>query len=227
MEKFKLLPQKQLKLIIILLTLILIVGSYFFGYQRFSNKAEQLDKENKLLINQRMELQQKSTNKDALINETEEMKEKIKTLLNEFPRGLLQEKSIMFIHDLANNTGMEIATINLSELELFYPLSGPEEPNEEQLMGHKAKVTISYSTTYEGLKKWISYIHDYDERMNIPSFSAAFNHTTGKLSGTMMIDLYALNGSGKECKAPVINGVPIGTDNIFGSFDIPIDIDEE
>lgn len=227
MEKLKQLPQRQLKLILILVTLILIVGSYFFGYQKFSNKAEQLDRENKMLINQRIELQQKNMNKDAIIDETKEMKEKTKILMDSFPRGLSQEKSIMFIHSLASNTGMEIGSINLSELELFYPLSGPEEVNIDQLMGHKTKVTISYSSTYEGLKKWISYIHDYDERMNIPSFSAAFNHTTGKLSGTMMIDLYALNGSDKEFKDPVINGVPIGTDNIFGSFDIPIDIDEE
>ena len=63
----------------------------------------------------------------------------------------------------------------------------------------------------------------YDERMNIPTFNAAFNHTTGKLSGTMTIDMYALSGTGKEFVDPVIDGLPLGTDNIFGTFEKPID----
>ncbi|NLO08995.1 MAG: hypothetical protein GX129_03895 [Clostridiales bacterium] len=223
MEKLKQIPQKQLKLILILVTLILVVCSYFFGYQKFSSKAEKLEKENKILINNRIELQQKSMNKDTLIDETNEMKEKIDLMLDEFPAGLTQEKIIMFIYNLANNTGMEISALHLNELELFYPVSGPEVVDTDGLMGHNTKVTISYSSTYEGLKKWVDYIHNYEERMNIPSFSAAFNHTTGKLSGTMIIDLYALSGTNKEFVDPIIEGLPIGTDNIFGAFDSPID----
>ena len=47
MEKLKQIPQKQLKLILILVTLIIVVCSYYFGYQKYSSMAEVPDKENK------------------------------------------------------------------------------------------------------------------------------------------------------------------------------------
>lgn len=223
MEKLKQIPQKQLKLILILVTLIIVVCSYYFGYQKYSSMAEVLDKENKVLITNRNELQEKNRNKDVYINEINEMKDKVAALLNAFPSGLTQDKIIMFIYDLANNTGVELTSINLGDTEPFYPTSGPDIADIGELMGYRAKVTLSYSSTYEDLKKWVSYIHDYDERMNIPTFNAAFNHTTGKLSGTMTIDMYALSGTGKEFVDPVIDGLPLGTDNIFGTFEKPID----
>ena len=71
---------------------------------------------------------------------------------------------------------MELTSINLGDTELFYQ-HGTGYSDIGELMGYRAKVTLSYSSTYEALKKWVSYIHDYDERMNIPTFNAAFNHT--------------------------------------------------
>lgn len=221
MEILKKIPQKQVKFILVLLTLIIVVCSYFFGQQKYSKKAELLKKENISLTNEMNELQQKNRNKDVLIKEINEMNDRAKLLIDEFPSELTQDKNIMFIHNLSNHTGMDIKGINLSDNELFYPIVGQSTPDMEDLLGYKAKITISYSSTYEALKRCIKYIHDYDERMNIPGFSASFDHATGNLSGTMTIHVYALCGMDKEFNDAIIDGVTKGKDNIFGTFENP------
>jgi hypothetical protein len=58
--------------------------------------------------------------------------------------------------------------------------------------------------------------------MNISDLTAAFDSTTGNLAGTMTIHLYAVNGTGKKYLEPQIAGLDIGTDNIFGTFELPV-----
>lgn len=221
MEILRKIPQKQVKFILVLFTLIIVVPSYFFGQQKYSKKAELLKKENINLTNEMNELQQKNRNRDDLIKEINEMNDRSKLLIDKFPSELSQDKNIMFIHNLSKHTGMDIKGINLSDSELFYPIVSQNTPDMEDLLGYKSKITISYSSTYQGLKKCISYIHGFDERMNIPGFTASFDHATGNLSGTMTIDVYALCGTDKKFDEAIIDGVSVGKDNIFGTFENP------
>jgi len=235
------LPQKQVKLIIILFSLIIVVCSYFFGFQRFNKKAELIRKENISLTAQKNELLEKNMNKAAMIEEISTMRERYELLIDEFPSDLTQDKSIMFIYNLSKLANMEIKVIGLSENELFYSPMGytntPIEANtegddtveassSEVLLGYKTSINISYSSTYDGLKKCIDHINDNKDRMNVANFTAAFDQTSGILSGTMTIDFYALSGTDKEFEETLIESVPIGTDNIFGTFEIPMDLEE-
>lgn len=226
METLKKITQKQVKLVIVLVTLIIVVFSYFFGYQKFNSKAEILDRENKTLISNKNELKEKHKKKEFLIKETKEMRERIVLLEDMFPSYLSQDKNIMFIHDLANYARMDVKVMSFSENQLFYPVTGLGATDNVNLIGYKTTVTISYSSTYEGLKTCINYIHSRNDRMNIPSFNAAFDNTTGNLSGTMTIDMYALIGTGRLFEAAIIEGVPIGTDNIFGTFENPMNTEQ-
>lgn len=49
-------PRRQLKLMVVLISLLLVAGSYFFGFQRLNKKAEALKKENITLTSERNEL---------------------------------------------------------------------------------------------------------------------------------------------------------------------------
>lgn len=242
-------PRRQLKLMVVLISLLLVAGSYFFGFQRLNKKAEALKKENITLTSERNELLEKNRNKETMEEEIETMRVKYNSLLDEFPSNLTQDKNIMFIYNLAKHAKMEVKVISLGENELFYSpfgyVSTPTEPtadasgaaeitqatNSGELLGYKTRVTISYSSSYDGLKQCINYINDYKDRMNVANFNAAFDQTSGILSGTMVIDFYALGGTDKPFEDAVIESVPIGTKNIFGTFEIPIvdteDLDSE
>lgn len=241
MDILKKLPQKQVKLIIVLVSLLIVACAYFFGFQRFNKKAELIRKENISLTTQRNELMEKSRNETAMTEEINIMREKYELIIDEFPSDLTQDKSIMFIYNLSKLAGMKINVIGLSEKEFFYsPFGYTDTPIEtstegadtvqasssQVLLGYKTKINISYSSTYDGLKKCISHINDNKDRMNVASFTAAFDQTSGILSGTMLIDFYALSGTDKEFEEPVIESVPIGTENIFGTFETPIDFEK-
>jgi hypothetical protein len=90
-------------------------------------------------------------------------------------------------------------------------------------IGYKMGVTITYQMNYEGMKKCMDYIKSEGDRMNIRDISAAFDNSTGNLTGTMTIDMYAYSGSKQPYVEPDINDVEISTDNIFGTFEMPIE----
>lgn len=240
MDISKKIPHKQLKLLIVLATLLTVVCSYYFGFQKYNKKAELLEKENRTLTVQRNELIDKNSKMAIMTEEINIMKGSYEALLDKFPSDLTQDKNIMFIYNLAKHAEMEIKVISLGENELFYSPLGysnttldastesndtTQATNREDILGYKTMVTISYSSTYEGLKKCISYINDYKDRVNVSSITAAFDQTSGILSGTMTINLYALSGTDKEFEEVVIDTVPIGTDNIFGTFEGPMDLE--
>ena len=99
-------------------------------------------------------------------------------------------------------------------------MSGTAEGNG--LKGYQSSITINYQTSYSGLKKAIDFINNYYEKMRIQSITAAFDSTTGNLTGTIIIDLFMLSGEGREAEPFDINGIEIGTDNIFGTFELPV-----
>lgn len=100
---------------------------------------------------------------------------------------------------------------------------GTEEGEENGLntdgpyTGYQMSVNISYSTTYPGIKRVIDMINKHKNKVRIQTISAAYDNTTGDLTGSMTLNFYAIGGSGKKYKAPEIKGIPLGLDNIFGT----------
>ncbi len=90
---------------------------------------------------------------------------------------------------------------------------------KSKFMGIKATVTITYQTTYAGLKKAIDYINQYRNKMNIEDVSVTYDTSTGNLMGNMKINMFSLIGADmlKEYEPPYIDGINTGRDNIFGT----------
>lgn len=86
--------------------------------------------------------------------------------------------------------------------------------------GMKSTVSISFKTTYEGLKKAIDYINKNPDRMTIGDLSTTYDTATGNLTGGMTVNLYMLSGSAiqKTYEPPNMNDISTGRDNIFGTL---------
>lgn len=91
---------------------------------------------------------------------------------------------------------------------------------KSKFMGVKATVTITYQTTYAGLKKSIDYINQYRNKMNIEDVSVTYDTSTGNLMGNMKINMFSLIGADmlKEYEPPYIEDINTGRDNIFGTI---------
>lgn len=76
---------------------------------------------------------------------------------------------------------------------------------------------INFAVSYEGIKKTIEYINQLDRRTTIEGLSAAFDDATGNLSGSITLNMFSMNNTGAVYKEPVVDGVPVGRSNIFGT----------
>lgn len=96
--------------------------------------------------------------------------------------------------------------------------TGSEDVAQEALSGYESKITIGYTTTYQGLKKAIDYINHSTNHMSLGAVNVTFDSSTGNLMGALTINMYSLSGSeiNKEYLPPFIDG-NTGRDNIFGS----------
>lgn len=88
------------------------------------------------------------------------------------------------------------------------------------IFGYKSTLTLTFSATDEALTKAIDFINQYKDKMSIETITVGFDPTTGNLSGTMNLCMYALAGTDKQYEAPLINNVKTGVANIFGSMEV-------
>lgn len=91
---------------------------------------------------------------------------------------------------------------------------------ELNVRGYRTAITISYQTTYSGLKKCLGLIAGNKERMNVSEFTVSFDNATGNLTGMMTIRIYALDGIEGNYEEPAYDEVTIGTNNIFSTFEL-------
>lgn len=236
MKNNKKISTRELKLLFVFFTLLILYASYQFGYLKYTNKTEKLMEESRTLENQLSELKKKDSNKEKMIKETEEFNKKKDSMLEEFPAGVTEEKITMFVVDMENYAGAQVSTISFDGIQAFYSpdiaLSGDtteEEANtatestaDVNITGYQTTVLLSYQATYAGLKKCIDYINTYKEKINIGGLTATFDSTSGNLTGTITFIVYSLSGTDKKYQAPQIAGIEIGRENIFGTFEIPL-----
>lgn len=79
--------------------------------------------------------------------------------------------------------------------------------------------TILCATTYEGLKRAVSYVLDRNDRTGI-AVTATYDITTGILMAGIKVGPCYVTGTDKPYIAPDIPYVQQGTDNIFGTISL-------
>ncbi|MDF2588242.1 MAG: hypothetical protein K0S41_2083 [Anaerocolumna sp.] len=252
--KLKGITEKEMRLLIILFSLLIFVGVYQFIYIKTNDKTDTLTVENNALQVQVNELMIKQSNAEKLKDEITSMESEMKELINVFPSDITTEKGIMFAKELEDFTDISISSVAFSEKEVFYSSSGQAEQSETMdensvenetltdttseistdneanentnqfnlgIQGIRSTVTLSYQTTYNGLKQCLSYIKENENRMVLNDLTAAYDMSTGNLTGSMTIAMYALIGSPKGYTAPDLDHIKTGTNNIFSTIEIP------
>ncbi len=106
-----------------------------------------------------------------------------------------------------------------------------ESPSAVELAPEQRADTLSDMvgkyTTYEvdlagsknQIMKAIEWVAENEEKMNVTAANLTFDASTGKLTGTMKINYFYMNGNGVPYEEPDISGITFGTKNIFGTFD--------
>lgn len=240
------------KLLLTFFAILILVASYQFGYMTFKDKADKTNAENAANIDMLAELNNRTDNQDNYLDEIDKMKAKVNEISNNYIDTLTQEGITLFVIELEEHAGMLVDTVTFenvinvtsstpsTQVTLDETLDDILEIDSEtddsgsvnlnyvssgEVSLYSLGISISYKTDYDGLKKAIDYINQYEYRVNIRSLTSAYDNSTGGLTGTMVIDFYILPEYGEEYVPPVIN-VPLGVDNIFGTIDAPEILEE-
>ncbi len=86
-----------------------------------------------------------------------------------------------------------------------------------QISLSRARVSLGFQITYEALKNMIKQINTDAERKSVESLDVSYDENTGNLVGTLNFNMFSLAGTDAIYLPPSVNGVGIGTDDVFKS----------
>ena len=206
--------------ICVILALVVMGVSFFLLYKGYSSAVEErklVEEECGTVRQEIAELDTLIAEMDSLREEKKETQKQVNFVLDHYAIKTSPETSIRFIRGLESATGTTVRSLSFGSESGFFSSELKLTDTDETLKGYRSQLVISYETSYGNFKRLMDYITDYPERMNVESVTASFNSASGYLAGTMTINLYRLEGTGREYKAPVEPNVPLGVDNIFGT----------
>lgn len=230
-KKFEMsISESDKKLLVIFLAICILAASYFFVFSKGMSKANEVEESNVQKEQKVLELQSKIAREAAIKKETAELKEKEQEIKNKYPTDMTEEKAMSIIRDIESKTDFKTTQITFikgnseaggtttqDSSDTTADTASESDTKTDSTTGRYMEVSLVYKASYKGLKKLNEYVNKYSDRMTIPSINATFDSETGKLSGTVTIDMYYLPVDGKEYEAPDVSGITDGTKNIFGS----------
>lgn len=231
--------KKDAQLLLGFAGVLVAVLVFFFVYKPLTEKSLALKTENVTLEARIADLETKVAKKAFYESETARMKAEVDAVYSEFPSFVMAEDVITLGIIEQATAPMEVTGITIDVPDQLYLVSQnaaaqmtetetvPADGTATQAVSgntiglYNQPMKLSYNVSYEGLKRSIDYICKNPNRMTIGNITAAYDNTTGLLTGSTDVNMYFLSGTGKPYTAPSLAGVPMGTNNLFGTVNIP------
>ncbi len=237
------LTTNQKRAIFICAGILILLCTFFFLFQKNMETVTQLETETnkyKSAVNylSTMQLRVNEMQKTAPEHQSE-----MDSYTQEFPCRMTQQKAIYNVYQMMVDSGVRVTAVHPGVETKFLEAgqflsfdaaaaqegaavatgSAVEENPEtkvslDAMVGKATVYEIDLSGTMKQILKAVDWLAENKEHMAVDNLSLTFDASTGKLSGTMRVNYFALNGNGTKYKEPNISGIPIGTDNIFGTF---------
>ncbi len=112
--------KKDIKLLLVLASVILLAGSYYFGYVKYNEKRTVLEDEIVTLQKKYDNLYVKDLKRADYEAEVKTFTNKIKEISNKYPSEVTTEKEIMFADEVEHYANAVISTWSFAEPEIFY-----------------------------------------------------------------------------------------------------------
>lgn len=214
--------QKFLLMLVLVVLMALVAVLYL--YLPLVEDKNALIQENIQLNTRWIELQNMGRETEVYKANINASKTEISKVFSRYGAGNTPEKSIMFVNSLESEVGIKIPNVSFSSPSTLTSVQLPmiEDMEDGTYVIHYSTVdllaetlTMSYSCSYEEMKRLIDYINAYAERMNIQSISISYDSETGNLSGSLVLNLYAVTGGDKVYEKPEVEDIRLGEDNIF------------
>ena len=223
---------QQIMLYVVAVGALILILVYVFVFQKLQEQAETINASNKVLRQRVDELKQYYDYRDEYLALTEEMRVEVGELLVPYPADSREEDSIMLAVQMQESYPIEYTTINIATAETVKLISyetvsavGLEEYPNPIVFSERDSSYVN-EVSYEGLKEVVQTILASDNRIGIKNISYTKNPDNGRLSGSVDLTFYSVQGTTKEYTVPDIAAYLMGTDNIFGKMAVKETVQE-
>lgn len=234
----------QKRIVLILVGLLIFIATFFLIFQKNMDKVTKLETENADLNKQVDYLSQLQIRVNEMKATSEQKLQETEAYTQDFPCKMTQQKVISSLYRLWVDSGMNLKSIKPGAEQTFFKdgkflsLTGdaaPEgeaqstEPTEAELnpevkvpihemVGKTTSYDLEITGTREQILKAFDWLADNKEHMSLTKISLAFDESTGKLTGSLTVNFYCLNGNGVPYEEPDISGIIIGNKDVFATF---------
>lgn len=203
------LSDRDATIMLVLLVAVIVILPYTLYIKNARVETQQLQSECVTLEARYHQLEAMDAHRDEFIARTKELNEQVDAIVDSFPADIRQENYLRFLLDT------ELSTAKLDPVTREITWTDPEkdiwidtvsfQSNDEVQIATDTIETpylavtnesaITYATRYAGLKYLLDWFIDR-EKCGIPmcfsEFSAKYDDHTGIITGTFLIDQYAI-----------------------------------
>lgn len=239
------LTTNQKRLIFILSGVLVFLLTFILLFQRNMEKVTKLKTENITLSGKVDLLSNLQIRVNEMKKTTEQKQQEIEKYTQEYPCKITQQKVISKLYYMMTDSGMDLTSIKPGAEQIFFKdgqfleLSQEESSNTteaqnteiseveknpevkvplNQMVGKVTSYEVGVSGTRKQILKAFDWISENPEQMSLSAVSLSFDTSTGKLTGTIMVNFYCLNGNGVPYEEPDISSIVLGNEDVFGTF---------
>lgn len=122
MNKIKI-SDSEKRLLVLLGCLILLSGSYFLVFQKYSTRAQEVETQNVTDAATVQRYEMMVSRREEVEKQTADAKQTVEDIKKEYPADVTTEKIITAIQDIENHTGVQMTAINFNNGNLVGRLS--------------------------------------------------------------------------------------------------------
>lgn len=213
--------KNEVQVLLIVIGILFVFVSWQLVYKNYVEKTEVVEQQNVPIKERLDQLELLNARQDEYIASTEQMKKEADALIRTYPAGFRNEDIIMYLYnmELIDANEVAISSINMEEeAEIGYPgilNVGGYTLADDGIHMFKNKNTMTFTTTYNGLKNILNYVYGIDTRKAVSTVNVTATDD-GYLAGTIDLNFFCLTGTEFPYVETNIFGVPTGTENFFG-----------
>lgn len=84
---------------------------------------------------------------------------------------------------------------------------------------YRTQDTLEFNGTYANLKDVVAYLAAQSGRLTIDNMNASYDTSTGYLTGSIVVNMFSMTGTGNTYTEPDAGQVAYGTSNLFGTLE--------
>jgi len=221
------LSDRDLKLLVLLLLVAVIVCPIFFLIRPFNEKIESTNQHISQLKEREAFLAKLDANRAFYNSSIALLDEERTKIISNYANGVRDENTVMFLADTEKKIPIAMTTLAFSQSEptiITEASVGPDGSIVDGLSAVTSFSTVSYVASYDSLKEFLGFIMGNKNKMVITSLSADQSDENGVITGSFVLNQYAISGEGRELEPAKIPTMDHGVDNMFG---VPAALAEE